>query len=318
MSPALILLGIFLGLFIGTASLFYLLFEGRRGRKEMGRRMETIRRAAGEGGEEGRGKSAYLSDIDEYMGRWPLARDLQLFLTQAGSEWTPATLLAACLALVVVSFFIGFVLGFPALILVTMTGLAAGAPFAVLYYKRYRRFSRFERQFPEALDIMARAVRAGYAFTTGLQLIADEMPDPISREFRRTFEQQNLGLPLRDAFFNLSLRMPLPDVRIFVSTMQIQSETGGNLAETLDNLARIVRERFRLLRQVRTYTAEGRLSLYILTAMPPVMVVLLYLLNPRYIQRLLDDPAGPHLIGGAIILQLIGYLVIRKIVNIKV
>jgi tight adherence protein B len=150
-------------------------------------------------------------------------------------------------------------------------------PLWVLYYKRYRRFSQFERQFPEALDILSRAVRAGYAFTTGLQLIADEMPDPDCGEFRRTFEQQNLGLPLRDAFFNLSLRVPLPDVRIFVSTMQIQSETGGNLAETLDNLSRIVRERFRLLRQVRTYTAEGRLSLYFLTAIPPFMVVLLYL-----------------------------------------
>ncbi len=317
MSPALILLGIFLGLFVGMASLFYLLLGGRRGRREAQRRMETIRRAPEESDPEKR-EPAYLGEIDDYMSRWPLARDLQLFLTQAGSDSTPAILLATCLALVAVSFFIGFVLGFPALILVTMTGLAATAPFAVLYYKRHRRFSRFERQFPEALDILARAVRAGYAFTTGLQLIADEMPDPIAREFGRTFEQQNLGLPLRDAFFNLSLRMPLPDVRIFVSTMQIQSETGGNLAEILDNLSRIVRERFRLLRQVRTYTAEGRLSLYFLTAIPPIFVVILYFLNPRYLQRLLDDPVGPHLIGGAILLQLIGFLVIRKIVNIKV
>jgi tight adherence protein B len=318
MSPAFILLGIFLGLFIGMASLFYLLLERRRGRKNMGRRMEMIRHVAGEFREEERGESAYMDNIDEYMGRWPLTRELQLFLTQAGSDWTPATLLATCLALLVVSFFVGFVLAFPALILLTLMGLAVVAPFAVLYYKRYRRFSQFERQFPEALDILSRAVRAGYAFTTGLQLIADEMPDPVAREFRRTFEQQNLGLPLRDAFFNLSLRMPLPDVRIFVSTMQIQSETGGNLAEILDNLSRIVRERFRLLRQVRTYTAEGRLSLYFLTGTPPVIAVVLYFLNPNYLQRLLDDPVGPHLIGGAILLQLIGYLVIRKIVNIKV
>jgi tight adherence protein B len=318
MSPAVILLGIFLALFVGVASLLYLLLGERRGRKEMRRRMETIRRAAEDVREEGRADSAYLGEIDEYLGRWPVARDLQLFLTQAGSDWSPATLLAACLVLVAAAFFIGFLLGFPILILVTAMGLAAVCPVGYLYYKRYRRFSQFERQFPEALDILSRAVRAGYAFTTGLQLIADEMPDPIAGEFRRTFEQQNLGLPLRDAFYNLSLRVPLPDVRIFVSTMQIQSETGGNLAETLDNLSRIVRERFRLLRQVRTYTAEGRLSLYILSAIPPFTVVVLYLVSPHYIQRLLDDPLGPYLIGGAIFLQVIGYLVIRKIVNIKV
>jgi tight adherence protein B len=318
MSPAVILLGIFFALFLGVASLLYLLLGERRGRKEMRRRMETIRRAADDVREEGRADSAYLGEIDEYLGRWPVARDLQLFLTQAGSDWSPATLLAACLVLVAVSFVIGFLLGFPILILLTAMGLAAACPVGHLYFKRYRRFSQFERQFPEALDILSRAVRAGYAFTTGLQLIADEMPEPIAEEFRRTFEQQNLGLPLRDAFYNLSLRVPLPDVRIFVSTMQIQSETGGNLAETLDNLSRIVRERFRLLRQVRTYTAEGRLSLYILTAIPPFMAVLLYLLNPGYIGRLFDDPVGPYLIGGAIFLQVVGYLVIRKIVNIKV
>ncbi len=196
--------------------------------------------------------------------------------------------------------------------------MLASIPSIRLAYKRYRRLNQFERQLPDALDILSRAVRAGYAFTSGLLVIADEMPDPIAQEFRKTYEQQNLGLPLRDALNNLSVRVPLPDVRIFVSTLQIQSESGGNLAEVLDKLAAIVRERFRLLQQVRIYAAEGKMSMYVLLALPPFLVVAIYFLNPGTLDGCSPIRTALRMLEVAAVLQILGYLVIRRLVNLKV
>src|SRR5262249_27485970 len=137
-------------------------------------------------------------------------------------------------------------------------------------------------QFPDAIDLLARAVRAGHAFTTAFSLIGEEMADPIAEEFKVTYRQQNLGLPLREAFANLTQRIPLSDVQIFVTALQIQRESGGNLGEILDNLATVIRERFKILREVRVITAEARLSMYALTAMPFVAGILMYLGNPEY------------------------------------
>jgi len=203
-------------------------------------------------------------------------RTLNLFLQQGGMETTVATILSLSLLLGVVSYMIGFLLRMPHLLCLVAALLVASIPFIVVAFKRGRRLSKFEELFPDAMDMLGRAVRAGHAFTTGLELIATEMPEPIASEFRTTFEQQNLGLPLRDALGNLAVRIPLPDVRIFVSALQIQRESGGNLAEILDNLATVVRERFKLMRQVRVYTSEGRLSLYILSSMPPVAAVVFF------------------------------------------
>jgi len=214
-------------------------------------------------------------------------------------------------------FLVALLFNSPLLLALLFGLLALSIPFIVIAIKRQRRFLKFEEQFPDAIDLLARAVRAGHAFTTGLDLIAKEMPNPLADEFQRTYEQQNLGLPLRDAFENLMRRMPLTDVRIFVTALMIQKDSGGNLAEILDNLSTVIRERFKLMRQIRVYTAQGRLSLYLLVAIPPIMGVMIYFLNRDYIMRLFTDPLGLRFLMAGILLQVLGYFAIRKIIQPK-
>jgi tight adherence protein B len=198
------------------------------------------------------------------------------------------------------------------------SGLVCATPFGVISFKRRRRLRRFEERFPEALDLLGRAVRAGHAFTTGMEMIAKESPEPIAFEFRKTFEEQNFGLPLRDALLNMTERVPLVDVRFFVTALLVQKETGGNLAEILDNLARVIRDRFRIYREVRTKTAQGRLTAMILIALPPVMMGVLGVINPSYLRVLFEDPKGPTVLAIAGTLQLIGSAIIWKIIHIEV
>ena len=176
----------------------------------------------------------------------------------------------------------------------------------------------FEKNFPEAIDLLGRAVRAGHAFTTGIEMIATELPEPVAREFRITFEEQNFGLPLKEALLNLAERVPLIDVRFFVVAILIQKETGGNLAEILDNLSRVVRERFKILGEVRIRTAQGRMTAGVLIALPPLMALMLVVVNPDYIGVLFTDPAGPYILVAAAIMQVIGSAILWKIVHIEV
>jgi tight adherence protein B len=193
-----------------------------------------------------------------------------------------------------------------------------GIPFALIAWKRRRRLRQFEEHFPEALDLLGRAVRAGHAFTTGLEMIAKESAEPIGGEFRATFEEQNFGLPVRDALLNLTERVPIVDVRFFVTALLVQKETGGNLAEILDGLARVVRDRFRIYREVRVRTAQGRLTAGILIALPIFMLCVLSVLNPTYIRVLFDDPKGPMILAYAAIMQVIGSALLWKIIHIEV
>jgi tight adherence protein B len=194
----------------------------------------------------------------------------------------------------------------------------ASLPFLYVAYKRMRRLRAFEKLFPEAIDLLGRAVRAGHAFTTGLEMISKELPQPVAEEFRVTFEEQNFGLPLKDALFNLAERVPLIDVRFFVIALLIQKETGGNLAEILDNLSRVIRERFKILGEVRIKTAQGRLTAGILIGLPPLMMLMMSLVNPEYIKPLFEDVWGPYVLvlGGA--MQIIGSAMLWKIVQIDV
>lgn len=250
--------------------------------------------------------------------RLPYMDRLQLFVQQAAVELSVGMLLLLSLSLVILAVVAALVSGAPAPLAVVLSAGAGAIPFVVVGVKRARRFAQFEEMFPDAIDLLARAVRAGHAFTTGFELIANEMPEPLAGEFRITYDQQNLGMALRDALENLTLRMPLPDVRFFVSALQIQRETGGNLAEILEKLSYVIRERFKLLRQVRVYTAEGRMSLYVLTAVPPITAALMYFANREYIMTLFRDPLGHKIVAVAIVLQIVGYLVIRDITRLKV
>jgi len=199
-------------------------------------------------------------------------------------------------------------------------GLVLGffIPYAYASHRRAKRFQRFEEKFPEAIDTLARAVRAGHAFTTALELIANEVSEPVAGEFRQLFEEQKFGLPVRDALINLADRIPLVDVKFFVTAVMLQRETGGNLAEILDNLSYVIRERFKILRQVRVHTAQGRLTMVLLMALPPTIVLVMLILNPGFIQPLFSDPLGHALIVAGITLQTLGYFVIRRIIRIQV
>jgi tight adherence protein B len=191
-------------------------------------------------------------------------------------------------------------------------------PYSYASFRRNKRFEKFEELFPEAIDTLARAVRAGHAFTTALEMITNEVAEPVAGEFRQLYEEQKFGMPVRDALINLTERMPLVDVKFFVTAVMLQRETGGNLAEILDNLSYVIRERFKIQRQVRVYTAQGRLTMALLMGMPPIIVVVMLLLNPSFIRPLFSDPIGHTLLVAGIILQTIGYFVIRKIVRIQV
>jgi tight adherence protein B len=202
----------------------------------------------------------------------------------------------------------------------TPIGAAAGfaLPFLVLRHKRTARLRKFEEQFPEALDLIARALKAGHAFASGLKMAADELPDPVGPEFRKTFDEQNFGLPLKDALENLTRRVPLLDVKFFSTAVLIQRDTGGNLAEILENLAHVVRERFKILRQVRVYTAHGRFTGWVLLALPIGLAIALSFINPDHMNLLFRERMGQMMLVGAAVMQFIGYMWIRQVIKIEV
>jgi tight adherence protein B len=196
--------------------------------------------------------------------------------------------------------------------------LAAFAPVGWLLHRRTSRLKKFEEQFPEALDLLARAIRSGQAFQTAMGMVAEELPPPVGPEFKKTFDQQNFGLPLRDALNELSERISILDVRFFVTAVLIQRESGGNLAEILDNLAHVVRERFKIRRQVRVHTAHGRFTGYVLLALPASLAVALSIINPDLMRLLFQERMGQMLLTGAIVLQTVGFFWIRQVIRIEV
>ncbi|SRR5579872_228297 len=268
-----------------------------------------------------------LSDItalDRLLRRSERMENFQSFLAQADLDVRAGSLLMFCAVSSVVTAIFGWFLArsLPPnqAVLFLMFGAVLGAilPYSYTSYRRTKRFQRFEELFPDAIDTLARAVRAGHAFTTALELIAGEIAEPVASEFRKLFEEQKFGLPVRDALINLAQRMPLVDVKFFVTAVMLQRETGGNLAEILDNLSYVIRERFKIMRQVRVYTAQGRLTMMLLMGLPPIIVVVMLSTSPMFIRPLFADPIGHTLIVVGIALQTIGYFVIRKIIQIQV
>ena len=202
-------------------------------------------------------------------------------------------------------------------------GLGVGALLAVIptFYLRHKRDARrrkFEELFPEAIDLLSRALRAGHAFTTALGMVAEEMPQPIGGEFRLLYDRQNFGLPLDEAMRDFAERIPLLDARFFVTAVLTQRESGGNLSEVLDNLASVIRERFTLKRHVRAKSAHGRMTGWILVAMAPTLVAVFFVVRPDYILELFRNPKGLRMVAGATVLQVIGSMIIRKIVDIEI
>jgi tight adherence protein B len=242
-------------------------------------------------------------------------------IQQAGVNWTPGGLLLGMAGGAVGAVLMSVIL--PALFAWPGTSAAAAVFFAALPYvylrkKRTRRLAAFEEQFPEALDFLARSMRAGHAFTISLRMASEDSPDPLGLEFRTLFNEQNLGAPLDTALYGLADRVPLLDVRFFVSAVILQKQTGGNLGEILTRLAQVIRERFRLKGQVKAASAHGRVTALVLTILPAATAVLMLMAAPAYLRSMLDDPDGKKLIAGSIVGQILGQLVIRKIIRIKV
>ena len=248
----------------------------------------------------------------------PRIRDLSILLQQAGSATSLEALLLIC---------VGLGLGTGAAMLtltrfwpIALLSCAIGAytPIWFLKRKRQRRVDAFESALPDAIDLLGRAIRAGHPLSAGFHMVAQELADPISTEFQRTFEEQRFGLPFDDAIIAMADRVALIDVRILVTAILIQREVGGNLAEVLDNLASVIRARFTIRRQLRVYTAQGRFSGYTLAVLPIIVGTLIYLLNPPYMKLLFTHPIGKLLVFLAVVMQIVGFLWIRKIIDIEI
>jgi len=262
--------------------------------------------------------------LDSLLRRSERMTNFQNFLEQADLKVRAGNLLIMCVFSGMGGGVLGWLLASPLPanqgVLFVILGVVVGGviPYSYASYRRRKRFQKFEELFPDAIDTLARAVRAGHAFTTALELIASEIAEPVASEFRKLFEEQKFGLPVRDALLNLTERVPLVDVKFFVTAVMLQRETGGNLAEILDNLSYVIRERFKIMRQVRVYTAQGRLTMTLLMGLPPVIVVVMLSTNPSFIRPLFADPIGHTLVVSGIVLQTIGYFVIRRIIQIQV
>src|SRR5262249_51037906 len=257
---------------------------------------------------------AQLNALLNHMGR--IVAPLQRNITEAGLSITVATLLLSSGCLGLAMYLVVRRLTFSTLIGIGAGFVAALIPFVYVKQKKNHRLRRFEEQFPEAIDLIARALRAGHAFTTGLAMVAEEIPKPVGDEFQQLSDRQNFGMPLPEALKTFADRVPLIDARFFVTAVLTQRETGGNLGEVLDNLASVIRDRFRVKRQVRVLTAHGRITGWILAAMPPALAAAMFVVAPGHMQMLISDPLGIQMIVGALVLQVIGTLIIRKLVNI--
>ncbi len=256
--------------------------------------------------------------IDTLLRRSRRVTDLQKLLAQAGMSMRAGNFLGVSALVGVAATIVVYSIGKRAEFAWIALLVGFIIPYSYASFRRNKRFEKFEELFPEAIDTLARAVRAGHAFTTALEMITNEVAEPVASEFRQLYEEQKFGMPVRDALMNLTERVPLVDVKFFVTAVMLQRETGGNLAEILDNLSYVIRERFKIQRQVRVYTAQGRLTMALLMGMPPIIVTVMLILNPSFIRPLFQDPIGHTLLVLGITLQTIGYFVIRKIIRIQV
>ena len=256
--------------------------------------------------------------IDAMLQRWQWMYKIHLLIEQAESSWTVAGVLACSLGLGVLGYGVGCY-ELPGAWLAFVPALAlAASPFLALRYQRTRRLREFNRHLPEAIDLMSRALRAGHSLTAAIEIIGDESPEPVRSEFRAVYQQQNFGLPAREALVQLAHKIPLPELNFVVTAILLQRETGGNLVEVLERTTAVIRERLRIQGEVRIYTAQGRLTGWILSLLPIAMFFLLSLANRGYTRVLVEDPLGRKLVYTGLGLMVLGGLAIRKIVNVKI
>jgi len=243
---------------------------------------------------------------------------VQHHITQSGLKLTVGSVVLASGLLSILVFASLYSVTRMLFVAVIVGGMAAMLPYALVRAAATRRLRKFEEQFPEAVELVARALRAGHAFTTGLAMVADEMPQPVSGEFRLVYDRQSYGMQINDALRGMAKRVPLLDARFFVTAVLTQRESGGNLAEVLDNLAALMRERFKVKRQVRALSAHGRITGWVLTGLAPALAAVLAFIAPSHMALMVTDPLGQFMVVGALGLQVIGVFFIRRIINIEV
>ncbi|HWW07255.1 type II secretion system F family protein [Collimonas sp.] len=267
-------------------------------------------------------KQRMLSEIpvfERILLSLPRARRLDKFILQAGLDWSVSKLLLSCLASGVAGCLMMTLLVHQSILPAAAVGIALAAlPSLYVRHKRSRRLTRIEQQLPDVLDLITRALRSGHAFSSGLQMVGEEMPEPIASEFRIVHDEVNFGVSLQQALTNLSERVPITDLRYFVVAVLIQRDSGGNLTDVLGNLSRLIRERLKLLSRVKVLSSEGRLSAWVLGLMPFALGAAMSFLNPDFMAPLWHDPIGIAIIKYMLVLMVLGVLVLRKIVRIRV
>jgi tight adherence protein B len=322
MSPIIIYIAVFVGV-TGLVGCMAFFLNGDKG-AEVEDRLSALT-----SGKKGRGKvnSAEYKDLlakmqadgsgslEKFVSRY---LNLRLMFEQADVHMSVPTFVLISGGLAGVGLALPSIAGYSVAIGPFIAMFLAILPMVWLLFKRKRRLGKFAAQLPEALELIARALRAGHSLASGFNLVAHEMSDPIAGEFSRTFEEQNLGKPLEEALEDLTKRVPNLDLKFFVTAIILQRQTGGDLAEILDKIGHLIRERFQIWGQVQALTGEGRLSGIVLLALPPVLFVVVYRMNPDYLMLLFTDDLGKKMLVGGVITQIVGALVIRKIVNIRV
>ncbi|MBI4908512.1 MAG: type II secretion system F family protein [Acidobacteria bacterium] len=262
-----------------------------------------------------------LESLQARLKNTPVVRQLSALIEQAGLDWSPLRVPVMMFLGAVAGLFLASFIHVPVFRQFAMLAFALGlgmAPLLYLWVVRQKRLAKFEEQFPEGLDFLARSMRAGHAFSVSIEMLAEESLDPLGMQFRRVFHEQNLGAPMETALRNLTTRVPILDVKFFVAAVLMQRDTGGNLAEILTKLSYVIRERFRLKGQVRAVSAHGRITALVLTILPLATTLALTLVAPTYLESMARDPDGRYLIVGAIAGQFLGYFFMRRIIDIKV
>jgi tight adherence protein B len=318
--PALIA---FLAVALGTISLV-LLWEWFQEQQRKRKLVDQLRSLADDPGVAAGGgpvfRSAVLASpwLRPIISRIPQLRDAEFLLQQGGLSWTLQTLLILSVGSAVALALVALIATRSLAISLVATVVGAMLPNFYVKHRRTKRLNAFEELLPDSIDLVGRALRAGHPLSAGFKMAADDGPEPVAGEFRRVFEEQRFGMPLQDSLLAMADRINLVDVRILVTAILIQREVGGNLAEILDNLSNVVRARFTIRRQIRVYTAQGRMTGYLLSALPIILFLLLYTINAQYMSILFTDPIGKILVTVAIVMQLIGFLWIRKIIKIEI
>ncbi|HEY0563826.1 MAG TPA: type II secretion system F family protein [Methylophilus sp.] len=258
------------------------------------------------------------SVANQFLLNLPFGKKVEMLLMQSGKHWTLSKLVQYCSYFFAASFFVLFVLRVNIVVAIVIALVVSSLPLISTLRARAKRFSMIEEQLPDAIDAICRSLRSGHAFTSAFGLVADELPDPIATEFRITLEENNLGVNINDAMQNLAQRVPITDLRYFIIAVLIQRETGGNLAEILDSISTIIRERFKLIGHIRVLSAEGKMSAWILGLLPIAIMAVLSLVAPKYLSTLFTNPDGRKLLMYSAILMICGILWMRKIIKIRI